>query len=150
MAAGQMSESYARTVCIWTDKLRPECRDDADAVLVAAARTGGDLGLLAELAAEIYSRSLPPDDDDGDAAFEDRAVKLAATFQGAAVLSGDLTPECASVVTTVLDALSAPAGAEDDRSHAQRYHDALHDAMQRLLTAGMVPERAGQPARALA
>src|SRR5437763_349508 len=91
----------------------------------AAELVRAGLGLLAELAAEIYSRSLPPDDDDGDAAFEDRAVKLAATFQGAAVLSGDLTPECASVVTTVLDALSAPTGAEDDRSHAQRYHDAL-------------------------
>jgi hypothetical protein len=32
----------------------------------------------------------------------------------------------------VLDALSAPRGAEDDRSHAQRYHDALEDAMRRL------------------
>jgi hypothetical protein len=34
------------------------------------------------------------------------------------------------VVGAVLDALSAPAGAEDDRSHAQRYHDALHEAMR--------------------
>ena len=47
------------------------------------------------------------------------------TFDGAGVLTGDLTPECAAVVTAVLDALSAPAGAEDDRSQAQRYHDAL-------------------------
>ena len=64
------------------------------------------------------------------------------------MLSGDLTPECASVVTAVLDALSAPAGAEDDRSQAQRYHDALHEAMQRLVTAGLLPERAGQPVKA--
>jgi len=33
-------------------------------------------------------------------------------------------------VGTVLDALSAPAGAEDDRTQAQRYHDALHEAMR--------------------
>ena len=63
------------------------------------------------------------------------------------MLSGDLTPECASIVGTVLDALSAPAGAEDDRSQAQRYHDALHEAMQRLVTAGLLPERAGQPGK---
>jgi hypothetical protein len=51
------------------------------------------------------------------------------------------------VVTAVLDALSAPQGAEDERTHAQRYHDALEDAMRRLVAAGLLPERAGQPAR---
>src|ERR1700739_1633772 len=49
-----------------------------------------------------------------------------------------------------LDALSAPAGAGDLRTHGQRYHDALHDAMQRLLAAGLLPGRAGQPVRAWA
>jgi Domain of unknown function (DUF222) len=38
---------------------------------------------------------------------------------------------------------------EDTRSHAQRYHDALQEAMRRLLAAGLLPERAGQPVRAL-
>ena len=33
-------------------------------------------------------------------------------------------------------------GAEDSRSHAQRYHDALQEAMRRLLAAGLLPERA--------
>ena len=66
------------------------------------------------------------------------------------MLTGDLTPECAAVVAAVLDALSAPAGAEDTRTQAQRYHDALHEAMQRLVTAGLLPERAGQPVKAWA
>ena len=69
------------------------------------------------------------------------------TFQGAGVISGDLTPECAAVVTAVLEALSAPAGAEDTRTKDQRYHDALQDAMRRLVAAGLLPERAGQPVR---
>jgi hypothetical protein len=51
-------------------------------------------------------------------------------------------------VTAVLDALSAPAGAEDTRTYAQRYHDALQEAMQRLVTAGLLPERAGHPVKA--
>ena len=59
-----------------------------------------------------------------------RALRLVTTFQGAGVLNGDLTPECAAAVTAVLDALSAPAGAEDDRTRDQRYHDALQEAMR--------------------
>ena len=72
-------------------------------------------------------------------------MKLETTFGGAGVLTGDLTPECAAVVAAVLDALSAPRGAEDDRTHAQRYHDALEEACRRLVAAGLLPERAGQP-----
>ena len=104
---------------------------------------------LGGLAGEIYARSLSgKPDEDKDQAFEDRSVRLETTFGGAGVLHGDLTPECASVVATVLDALSAPAGAEDTRSQAQRFHDGLAEAMRRLVTAGLLPERAGQPVKA--
>ena len=149
LAAGEMSESYARTICDWTDKLPGDCRPDADAILVGAAGAGMDLPDLAALAAEIYARSLPDTPDDGkDEAFEDRSVRLETTFEGAGVLGGDLTPECAAVVGAVLDALSAPAGAEDTRTREQRYHDGLQEAMRRLVAAGLLPERAGQPVKA--
>ena len=75
------------------------------------------------------------------------ALKLAATFGGAGVVHGDLTPECAAAVAAVLDALSAPAGKEDDRTKDQRYHDALAEAMRRLVAADLLPERAGQPVK---
>jgi hypothetical protein len=150
LAGGEISESFARMICLWTDKLPEDCRQAADAILLTAAKAGADLRDLTGLAGEIYARSLPDDPDkDRDQAFEDRSVKLETTFDGAGVLTGDLTPECASVVTAVLDALSAPAGAEDTRTYAQRYHDALHEAMQRLVTAGLLPERAGQPVKSL-
>ena len=149
LAAGQMSESFGRTICRWTDKLPAQCRGAADEVLLTAANAGADLRDLAGLAAEIYVRSLPGEaDKDQDQAFEDRAVKLETTFGGAGVLHGDLTPECAAVVGAVLDALSAPAGAQDTRTHAQRCHDALQEAMRRLVAADLVPERAGQPVKA--
>ena len=145
-----LSESYGRTICQWTDKLPEDCRPSADAILLSAAKAGMDLRDLAGLAAEMYERSRPDlPDEDPARAFEDRAVRLETTFQGAGVLNGDLTPECAAVVGAVLDALSAPAGAEDTRSHSQRYHDALQEAMRRLLAAGLLPERAGQPVKAL-
>jgi hypothetical protein len=52
-----------------------------------------ELDDLAGLAGEMYerSRSSQPDPDQGKD-FDDRAVKLAATFGGAGVLRGDLTP----------------------------------------------------------
>ena len=111
LAAGEMSESVARTICAWTDKLPEDCRQAADAILVTAAKAGMDVRDLAGLAGEIYARSLPADPDKGqDEAFEDRSVTLETTFEGAGVLSGDLTPECASIVSAVLDALlSCPA-----------------------------------------
>jgi len=150
LAAEDLSESYGRAICQWTDKLPEDCRPAADAILLSAAKAGMDLRDLAGLAAEMYERSRPDlPDEDPARTFEDRAVHLETTFQGAGVLNGDLTPECAAVVGAVLDALGAPAGAEDSRTHAQRYHDALQEAMRRLLAAGLLPERAGQPVKAL-
>jgi hypothetical protein len=51
-------------------------------------------------------------------------------------------------VHTVLDALAVPAGPEDGRDRGQRYHDALQEAMTRLIAAGLLPERAGAPVKA--
>jgi hypothetical protein len=148
MAAEELSESVARILCQWTNRLPEDCRDLADDKLVAAAAAGMSLRDLAELFGEIYeqSRSRSPDEDK-DEVFDDRAVRLITTFQGAGVLTGDLTPECAEAVAAVLDALSVPADAEDTRSQPQRYHDALQEAMRRLVAAGILPERAGQPVK---
>jgi len=163
LAARQVSKSYAREICRWTDKLPEGSRAAADEILLAAAASGLELADLAGLAAEMYERSrqgLPGtgpggsdgngsggDDADPDAEFDDRSVTLATTFGGAGVIRGNLTPECAGFVQTVLDALSAPTGADDDRPHEQRYHDALQEAMRRLVAGGLVPQRSGQPLR---
>ena len=142
-----LSESMARTICQWTDKLPAECRPAADEILIAAARAGVRQDDLAALAAEIYARSLPEHDDEPGLDFEDRQVRVETTFAGAGVIAGDLTPDCAAVVTAVLESLSAPLGSEDTRSREQRYHDGLQEAMRRLAASGLLPERAGQPVK---
>jgi hypothetical protein len=149
LAAGQVSESAGRLICLWTDKLPGDYRDQGDEQLLAASAGGLGLADLAGLFAEMYVRARGdlPDQDPGRE-FADREVKLATTLGGAGVLHGDLTAECAAAVAAVLDALAAPAGAEDDRSKGQRYHDALAEAMRRLAAAGLLPERAGQPVKA--
>jgi hypothetical protein len=131
LAAGQVSESVGRLICLWTNRLPEKFRDESDELLLAAAAAGLGLEELAAMAAETYERArgdLPDQDPDRD--FADRALKLATTFGGAGVVHGDLTPECAEAVGRVLDALSAPAGKEDNRTRDQRYHDALQEAMR--------------------
>ena len=61
-------------------------------------------------------------------------MSLDTTFDGAGVVRGDLTPECAAT-KAVLDALSAPQGG-DLRTRLQRYHDALAEAMATRIAAG--------------
>jgi Domain of unknown function (DUF222) len=150
LARREVSESLGRMICRWTDKLPEDRREVSDRFLADAAAGGLGLQDLAALFAEMYERcrgELP--DEDPARGPGDRGVRLETTFQGAGVLAGDLTPECAAVVGAVLDALSAPAGAEDTRTKAQRYHDALAEAMRRLVATDLLPERAGQPVRAL-
>ena len=151
LAAGQVSESAGRLICLWTGKLPLEYRDAGDEQLLAAFAGGLGLADLASLFAEMYVRARGdlPDQDPGRE-FADREVKLATTIGGAGVLHGDLTAGCAAAVAAVLDALSAPAGKDDDRTQGQRYHDALAEAMRRLTAAGLLPERAGQPVKAWA
>ena len=131
LATEQVSESVARLICLWTNRLPEKFRDESDELLLAAAAAGLGLEELAALAAENYEQArsdLPDEDPDRD--FADRALKMATTFGGAGVVHGDLTPECAEAVGRVLDALGAPAGKEDDRTRDQRYHDALQQAIR--------------------
>ncbi len=166
LAARKVSKSYAREICWWTDKLPEDSRAAADEILLGAAAAGLELADLAGLAGEMFERSRQdkpdgegpdgdgPDGDDPDrdrdGVLGDRSVTLATTIGGAGVLRGALSPECAEFVQAVLDSLSAPAGADDDRSHEQRYHDGLQEAMRRLIAAGLVPERAGAAVNVLA
>jgi len=148
LAAEEVSESVGRLICLWTGKLPEKFRDESDELLLAAAAAGLGLPELAAMAAEMYERARADlADEDPDGPLEDRALRLETTFGGAGVVHGDLTPECAAVVGAVLKALSAPAGADDTRTREQRYHDALQEAMRRLVAAGLLPERAGQPVK---
>ena len=142
-----VTKSVALQLAKWTRMIPAEFRAEAEEILVTAARAGANLRALAQICAEIRSRTAPPDPDDDPAL--DRALFLDTTFDGAGVIRGDLTPECAAMVQAVLDALSAPDGSGDIRTRPQRYHDALAEAMKRLLASNLLPQRAGQPVKAL-
>src|SRR5205823_5294566 len=149
LAEGQLSASWARAVCGWCDRLPEDMRENADAILAAAAAGGAELADLAGLVQHMYERSRPGEPDGDDDGFDDRRLLLDLTFGGAGRLTGDLTPGCAAAVAAVLEALGKPAGPEDTRTVTQRRHDALEEACRRLIAAKMVPGRAGQPTQAL-
>jgi Domain of unknown function (DUF222)/HNH endonuclease len=187
LADGQVSTSWAKHICDWSDMLPADRRGDADQILLAAAVGGARFADLSGLAEEMFRRAAPPDRDDGDSGdsgdgggghdsdgsgqgrpdqgdgdhddgerdrgegrgaddgFGDRGVQLDLHFRGAGHLLGDLTPECAAALAAVLESLGKKAGPEDDRTRPQRDHDALEDACRRLIGAGCLPDRAGQP-----
>jgi hypothetical protein len=144
LAQQAISASWAREICGWTSKLPPELAPEADTILLTAAAGGADLTDLAALAWQMIERARTAPDGD-DSGFGDRSVWLETTLGGAGRLAGDLTPGCTAALSAVLDALSGTAGPEDTRSLSQRRHDALEEACQRLIAAGMLPGRDGQP-----
>ncbi|MBO0804447.1 MAG: DUF222 domain-containing protein [Nocardiopsaceae bacterium] len=152
MAEGWLSESYASSIIKWTRPLPPGEKGTADEILLGALRAGADLDdvhLLATAIIEKFKSQRPdPGDDPGDDAFEDRSVRLDTTMDGAGYLAGNLTPQAAAALNAVLESLSKKAGKEDTRTEAQRNHDGLLEACNRLLRSQLLPQRAGSPTRA--
>ena len=143
LAAKDISKSWAMAIAEWTKKLPAELRAETIKILVQAAAAGAsrdDLRIIAAVAEQKWRSSRPDADDDG---FDDRYVQVGTTFQGAGVIRGNLTPECAAAVQAVLEALGKKAGLEDVRTEGQRFHDALLQGCELLIGAKMVPDRAG-------
>jgi hypothetical protein len=144
LARTRITVPVARLLCAWSDKLPESRRAEADQVLVDSLSAGLDLADLAKLVEQMLAALAQPDQDRGRD-FEDRRLRLATTYGGAGYLEGDLTPQCREAFGAVLDALGKKMGPEDNRSAAQRRHDALAEACRRLIAAGCLPDRAGQP-----
>src|SRR5262249_59237305 len=100
LAAGELSRSWARQLCEWTERVGGGERGAADEILASAARGGADLAGLGGLAREMYERC--PHDGDRDDRFADRWLRLGITFRGAGRAEGDLTPGCAAALAAVL------------------------------------------------
>ncbi len=151
LAAGDITDSVAFTIAERTRKLPEQLRAETDRILLDAAAAGAsldDLDTIAACAIERW-RQQQPDPDTPDDGFDDRTVQLGVTFGGAAVIHGNLTPECATALRAVLEALGKKAGPEDNRTEGKRFHDALHLGCTLLLRARLVPDRAGADTQAV-
>ena len=147
--ADVISASWAQQVAAWTSQLPEQYVQQADQILMQAAAGGVNLAGLARIAAELGALLADPSTD------KDKepgpGLRLDLTFEGAGVLHGDLSPACAAKVKAVLEALAnAMTLPGDDRSRHQKLHDALEEAMTRLLAARLVPQSQGAPTTAIA
>src|SRR5262249_61623837 len=91
LAAGELSPSWARQICEWTDRLPEAQRADGDEILAGAARGGAGLAALGGLAREMYERCCRDGGDDRDDGVADRWVRLGVTFPRAGRAAGRLT-----------------------------------------------------------
>jgi hypothetical protein len=155
MTAGAISDSWAREIAEWTDKLPAEKRDEADEILLDAAAQGlplEDIAMLARKIDETWKAQHPDPDDDPESGdtdgFEDRYLRLGRTLDGVGTLNGALTAGCAAALQAILDSLGKHLGPEDHRSIEQRQHDALEEALTRLIKADLLPDSAGQATKA--
>jgi hypothetical protein len=152
LADAVLTESQAGEIADWTRKLPEEMRAATDKIIVQAASAGApleDLAVIAAAAIEQHRRR-QPDEDEDESKFRDRFLRVGVTFGGAAVIRGDLTPECAAAVRAVTESLGKKRGPEDNRTEPQRFHDALQEACELLLRARLTPDRAGADTQVVA
>ena len=138
---GHLTVSVARRL----GKITWKIEDDADRAwvdecLVTAAAGGASEHDLVTIANAAVERLAPPDPDKP---FKDRSLILETTFEGAGVLRGELTPECAAMLGAILTRLALKRGTEDTRSQVERNHDALQEMARRLLGSDLIPKQTG-------
>ena len=153
LAAGDITGSLAFEIAgLDPQAAHAAMREETDRILLQAHAAGASLDDLAAIMRPARLRTggqQQPDPDSPDDAFDDRFVQVGTTFGGAGVIRGDLTPECATAVRAVLEALGKKAGPEDERTEGKRFHDALQLACELLLRARLVPDRAGADTQAV-
>jgi hypothetical protein len=152
-AAGEISAAHARVITAGITVLPAEIEFShgrtLETNLVEQARHL-DPAALASQVRRLLDR-LDPDGPEPDEREQQRhrGLDLRMRRDGTAEVSGRLTAWAAATWTTILDALSAPAPAEngelDPRTATQRRHDALLDAGQRILRSGDLPDTGGTP-----
>ena len=143
---GHLSVSLARRLGKITWKIDDDAdRARADELIVAAALAGCGEHDLVTIANAAVERLAPPDPDKP---FKDRSLILETTFEGAGVLRGQLTPECAAMLGAILTRLALKRGTEDTRNQLERNHDALQEMARRLLGSDLIPKQAGHAVQA--
>jgi Domain of unknown function (DUF222) len=141
MLDGHLTLSVARRTGKLTARISDgDVRGCVDQMIVTAAAAGASEHDLMVIAAAALERFAPPDPDQP---VKDRDLRLETTFEGAGVLRGELTPQCAAMLGAVLSRLALKRGKDDDRGIGQRQHDALQEMARQLLGSDLLPRQGG-------
>ena len=154
---GEVSAAQADVIIACLERIPPTAPARAwpvaEGLLVEAARVEPPR-VLRRTAEELLARL----DPDGLEPVEDkierrRGFALIRHRDGSATPRGTWTAELAAHWEAIFDSLAAPRSNEeqpDDRTAAQRRHDALLEAARRLLRSGELPTAGGVPVTVLA
>ncbi|WP_375489963.1 DUF222 domain-containing protein [uncultured Jatrophihabitans sp.] len=155
--AGEISAAHITVIATATDRVSRRVAHEVvpvcEQLLVQAARHQHP-GALAQTADMLLARLDPDGRAPDDAELERRrGFTLARRGRGSSRPSGEWTAELTALWDAILDALAAPQpaadGGPDDRSPAQRRHDAMIDAGKRLLRSADLPTAGGAPVTVL-
>src|SRR4051794_20993827 len=159
VGAGVVSGEQVDVIVACLEKIPPTAPAAAwpiaEKLLVQAARFEGPRQLrrtAAELLARLDPDGVEPAEDQAD---RRRGFTLVKRPDGTSVPRGSWTAETTALWEAILDSLAAPQpsdadGSRDDRSAAQRRHDAMAEAAGRLLRSGALPAAGGIPVTVLA
>ena len=148
LSAGQFSAGTALIIVKALATVPPEFLDTVEAALLQLAPhcTPNDLADKVEqllLACGVESSS----DEAAAKRLEKRGLNIAPTFNGMRSVSGMLTPEVGEALEIAIGAIAQSAGAEDDRTHAQRRHDAVGELANFYLAHADLPAVNGERPR---
>ncbi|HWB65987.1 MAG TPA: DUF222 domain-containing protein [Mycobacteriales bacterium] len=145
--AGDISHEHARLINGCLSKLPLMWREDAESILVDAARSM-DPVTLGQVAREIRLRSGADEDREAreQRMYADRWAKAVTTFEGMLHLEAMLDPESGETMLAALNALTQRAvnDAGDERTSCQRKADALVDLARHSLACDWLPDVGGQ------
>lgn len=154
--AGEISSGHVAVISDCLDRIPAQLSVEASPVverLLIKAAHHEHPRQLARTAALMLAR-LDPDGPEPPDDSHDRAFGLRKNPDGSSTPTGKWTAEVTAMWEAILDALAAPApaqdGMRDDRTPAQRRHDAMGEAASRLLRSGELSPAGGMPVTILA
>jgi hypothetical protein len=145
LEAGAITLSHAQAITMLASDTDVRATQDVEEQLVALAAMIDPVRFSVELRRlrETFKRDGADgntEDDSEDKSY--RGVSCVASFQGRFNLNGWLPPEGGALLKAALDSLARPVPG-DQRTHAQRYADALVEMARRLLNGGDLPAKNG-------
>jgi hypothetical protein len=150
--AGDISEDHVAVIFRALTKVPPELTELVEKTLLDLARdcTPADLAAAVD---QILVACGADESADSAAArrYGTRGVSVAKTFGGTGSLSGTLAPTLAEKLPRALELAGKPTGPDDDRTRAQRFHDALEAIVDHFIDTADLPDtdRGERPARVI-
>lgn len=142
LADGAISYSHASLIAHTASEVGDKWDANAETILVDAAKELDPLTL--RQVCEHLKHALDPDGslDEANENFEKRRLHLS-QINGMFKLDGLMDQEGGAALRTALNALMSPPAADDDRTAAQRRHDALVELARQALDHGHLPQVGG-------